>query len=122
VALLRKLVPVSDCAELFPELQELLPAVNQALRNINRGKMDFLPYYAPVAGYALSMRADLIPQGSGKPPAMGRWQIEVTKHDASYRLLLGGKADRDTELAELIFLCEHEPQDHRHFPSASDEG
>ncbi len=104
----RKVIPLDACSELFPELAQELPGINQALRNINFGKMDFLPYENAVPGYQLAMRADLRPQGDGKPPAMGHWQIEVIRDDAPYRLYLQGKAKAGQELAEIVVMCESE--------------
>jgi hypothetical protein len=102
---LKKLVPIRDCLDLFPDLADRLPSINQALRNINLGKMDYLPYEESQPGYGLSMRTDLIPQGAGRPPAMGKWQLEVVREDTSYRLLLQGKAQEGEEWAEIVFPC-----------------
>lgn len=103
---IRKMLPLSECLSFFPALANQLPAINQALRNINLGKMDYLPYDHATPGYELAMRSDMIPQGPGKPPSMGHWQIEVSREDTSYRLLLQGKAQQGQELAEILFLCE----------------
>lgn len=91
--------------ELFPDMAEQLPHINKALRNINFGKMDYLPYDQPIDGYQLAMRAEIVPQGPSKPPSMGHWQIEVSRNEKTYRLLLQGKADKGQELAEIVFLC-----------------
>lgn len=102
---LRKSLPIDQCTSLFPALSTLLPEINKALRNINFGRMDYLPYEEAIAGYALAMRSEIKPQGPGKPPAMGHWQIEISRADHPYYLLLQGKADKGTELVELVFPC-----------------
>ncbi len=117
--ILRKSVPVGACDRLFPELVQLLPEINKALRNINFGRMDYLPYDEPIAGYELAMRSELKPQGPGKPPSMGHWQLEVIRQDHPYRLILQGKADQGTELAELVFLCGPSPESEPFFGNSS---
>lgn len=97
--------PLNEVAHLFPDLEPLLPRLNQALRNINFGKMDHLPYYDPIPGYRLAMRADLIPQGGTRPPAIGHWQVEVIRDGYAYVLRLQGKSDRDQEIGELLDPC-----------------
>ncbi len=113
----RTTVPLNDCVDLFPLLANRLSEINQALRNINFGKMDFLPYEEEVTGYRLTMRSDLIPQGVGKPPAMGKWQLQVERLDADYVLILQGKAKAGQELADVSFPCGDSPERKRFFPS-----
>lgn len=120
--ILRKNLPLDDCHSLFPDLAPLLPEINKALRNINFGRMDYLPYEQPVPGYELAMRSEIRPQGTGKPPAMGHWQIEVIRHDHPYRLILQGKADKQLEMAELVFLCGPSPESDVFFGDLSDSG
>lgn len=87
----------------FPLLAPSLKAINEALRHINFGQMDHLPYYEPIEGYSIAIRAPLEPQGPGRPPSVGHWQLEVTRADRDYRLLLQGRTDGDRELGELWF-------------------
>lgn len=96
---------LEDLGRLFPAMEPLLPGINQALRQINFGKMDWLPYDREVPGYHLHMRAALTPQGEGRPPAVGHWQLEVSREDRSYVLLLQGKASGQNELAVLVSPC-----------------
>ena len=39
----RRIVPLSQVAPLFPAMADQLPAINEALRRINMGRMEFLP-------------------------------------------------------------------------------
>jgi hypothetical protein len=94
---------VDEAAPYFPGLAAHLAPINQALRQINFGQMAHLPYYEAVPGYTLTIRAPLEPQGPGRPPAVGHWQLEVARDDRSYRLLLQGRARGPQELAELWF-------------------
>jgi hypothetical protein len=109
----RMFVPISQAAGLYPDLAPLLPAINQALRHINFGQMDHLPYYDAIAGYRLHMRAELLPQGTGRPPHIGHWQLEVSRDGAPHVLYLQGKANSGEELCEVVFPCG---------PSAASEG
>lgn len=118
--IMRKMVPLDDCLDLFPALSSRLHEINRALRNINFGKMDYLPYEEAVPGYDLSMRTDLIPQGAGKPPSMGHWQLEVSRQDAECILVLQGKAQNDQELAEIVYPCGPNLESQRFFPAADD--
>ncbi len=95
-------VLIDELEPWFPGLVPWLAELNRSLRNINFGRMDHLPYYEPLTGYRLAMRADLVPQGSPRPPALGHWQIEITRDGAAYRLLLQGKACDEGELGELV--------------------
>lgn len=117
----RKIVALDDCTELFPALAERLSGINQALRNINFGKMDFLPYEEAVSGYRLTMRSELIPQGVGKPPGMGKWQLEVVRDDTDYVLILQGKAKAGQELAEISFPCGDSPERQRFIASSDSD-
>lgn len=76
--------------------------INDALRNINLGKMDYLPYESVIEGYQFFMRAELIPQGSTRPPAMGHWQIEIVPEHQIHRLFLQGKIKGTDHMAELV--------------------
>jgi hypothetical protein len=98
----RHVEPLASLDQWFPGQTEWLSELNRALRNINFGKMDHLPYYEPLDDYRLAMRADLIPQGAAKPPAIGHWQIEVTRQGLPFRLLLQGKSRGNDELGELV--------------------
>jgi hypothetical protein len=115
MSILRKSVPIESCQDLFPDLAQLLPEINKALRNINFGKMDYLPYETRCPGYQLTMRSEIVPQGPGKPPSMGHWQIEVSRQDYPYHLILQGKANTGTELGEIVFPCGASPDSARFF-------
>ena len=119
---LRKNVDIASCAKLFPDMAELLPEINKALRNINFGKMDFLPYETPIDGYQLAMRSEIVPQGPGKPPAMGHWQIEISRQGYPYLLMLQGKAGKGTEFAELVFPCGRSPESAEFFEAELEGG
>ena len=93
---------LSRAAELFPGLADMLSPINEALRRINMGRMEFLPYDHPVAGYRVHMRAELTPQGPNRPPQVGHWQLEIQRDDAPHVLYLQGKAGADGELGELV--------------------
>ncbi|MDA8194328.1 MAG: hypothetical protein M0Z53_10070 [Thermaerobacter sp.] len=97
--------PLDDLTRLLPDIEELLAPLNQALRNINYGKMDHLPYYHAVAGYQFAMRADLEPQGDRRPPAIGRWQLEISREGSAYRIFLQGKTKGQSEIGDVVFLC-----------------
>lgn len=99
---IKRSLPLRDALPLFPGLEDQLEAINAALRNINLGKMDYLPYEAVIEGYEFYMRAELIPQGSTRPPAMGHWQIEVVPDNKPYRLFLQGKIRGTEPMAELV--------------------
>lgn len=99
----QKRVNLADCNAFFPELASVLPEINRALRNINLGKMDYLPYDQAVDGYHLGIHSELIPQGPGKPPAMGHWQLEVHHDVKPYYLVLQGKRDHEDELGEIVW-------------------
>lgn len=103
-------LPLQEALPLFPGLKNRLESINAALRNINLGKMDYLPYEEIIEGYHLYMRAELVPQGSGRPPAMGHWQIEVVPDQKPYRLLLQGKIRGTEPMAELVEWV-HTPED-----------
>lgn len=115
---LRKMVLLSECLPLFPDLADSLDAMNRALRNINFGKMDYLPYEEEIPGYHFAMRTDLIPQGAKKPPAMGHWQLEVTRDNALYSLYMQGKAKDGQELGEISFPCGRSTDSDRFFPES----
>jgi hypothetical protein len=100
----QKSVNLANCRPLFSEMADTLPQINRALRNINLGKMDYLPYDQAVNGYHVDIRSELIPQGPGKPPAMGHWQLEV-HHDAKpYYLVMQGKRDHDEEIGDIVWI------------------
>jgi len=93
--------PLKQWLALFPGWEDQLPVLNEALRNLLRGKMDHLPYYTPVPGYELAMRAVLEPQGEGRPPRIGTWQLELVGFDPPRRLYLQGKREGEEELGLL---------------------
>lgn len=99
----RRVLPLSQVARWFPAMAEQLPAINEALRRINMGRMEFLPYESPLAGYELHMRAKLTPQGADRPPQVGHWQLEVTGPAAPCVLYLHGKVGEGGELGELAW-------------------
>lgn len=94
---------LSQAGELFPAMAEMLAPINEALRRINMGRMEFLPYDHPVSGYQVHMRAELTPQGPDRPPQVGHWQLEIQRDDAPYVLYLHGKTGAEGELGELVF-------------------
>ncbi len=98
----RRIVPLSQVATLFPAMADQLPAINEALRRINMGRMEFLPYENPITGYELHMRAKLTPQGEGRPPQVGHWQLEVAGPEPCV-LYLHGKVGEGGELGELAW-------------------
>ena len=93
---------LSQAGELFPGMAELLAPINEALRRINMGRMEFLPYDHPVSGYQVHMRAELTPQGPDRPPQVGHWQLEIQRDDSPHVLYLHGKTGADGELGELV--------------------
>lgn len=93
---------LSRAGDLFPGLADILAPINEALRRINMGQGEFLPYDHPVAGYQVHMRAELTPQGPNRPPQVGHWQLEIQRDDAPHVLYLQGKAGADGELGELV--------------------
>lgn len=99
-------VILSQAGEFFPRMAHLLPSLNEALRNINFGKMDHLPFYDEVSGYQVAMRAPLLPQGTERPPAIGHWQVEISRDDKPWVLLLQGKSQSGEETGRLVFLCD----------------
>ncbi len=104
-------IALKEVLPLFPGLENRLEPINDALRNINRGKMDYLPYEMVIEGYQLFMRAELIPQGSTRPPAMGHWQIEIVPAHESHRLLLQGKIRGTEHMAELVEWVQESAED-----------
>lgn len=96
---------VEQFGAVFPAIALRLSEINRALRQINFGKMEWLPYDEVIEGYHLSMKAELTPQGKGRPPAVGHWHLEITRDDRTYFLLLQGKARGTVELAELVCPC-----------------
>lgn len=103
--LVRLAVPIARVAALYPGVAAVLPDINQALRNINFGQMDQLPYEATIEGYHLFIRAELEPMGTGRPPQIGHWQLEIARDGADHRLYLQGKASGSEELCEIVFVC-----------------
>jgi hypothetical protein len=98
-------LPVERAIALYPALGDRLPAINQALRHINYGQMDYLPYDEAVPAYHLYMRAELTAEGPGRPPRVGHWALEITRDDRDYILVLQGKQRAQAEWADLIFPC-----------------
>ena len=101
----RLAVGLARAAPLYPALADRLGPINEALRRINVGRMDFLPYDQEVPGYHVHMRAELTPQGPGRPPQIGHWQIEIARDGADHVLYLQGKSGAAGELGEIVFLC-----------------
>jgi hypothetical protein len=101
----RLTVPLARAAALYPALADRLAPINQALRSINVGRVDYLPFDAPAAGYHVHMRAELTPQGAGRPPQVGHWQIEISRDDSDHALYLQGKHGAAGELGEIVFRC-----------------
>ncbi|PSR34228.1 MAG: hypothetical protein C7B46_06675 [Sulfobacillus benefaciens] len=98
-------VDMETAVRLLPELEDFLNPTNQALRNINMGKMDHLPYYHAVPEIHVFMQAELSPQGPGRPPAVGHWQLLITKDNEPFQVCLHGKIKGSAERAEVIFVC-----------------
>ncbi|MCL4493755.1 MAG: hypothetical protein M1294_02970 [Firmicutes bacterium] len=92
--------------EWIPGISQTLIEVNQALRNINRGKMDFLPYSKPIGSLEWYMEALLTPQGSNLPPAVGHWQIRIAQSENMPDIVLQGKSRAQDERGRLLFHCE----------------
>lgn len=88
----------------YPGLPAILIPVNQALRNINRGKMDYLPYSQATPGFSWYMEALLTPQGESKPPAIGHWQLRLSSPDGA-EIVLQGKSQEREERGMVIFRC-----------------
>lgn len=105
VASLRLSVPLARVEALYPGLADRLAPINQALRSINFGHVDFLPFDTPAPGYHVHMRAELTPQGEGRPPQVGHWQIEISRDDSDHALYLQGKNGAAGELGEIVFRC-----------------
>lgn len=97
--------PLRQWQTLFPGWEDGLLALNEALRNLLRGKIDHLPYYAPVPGYELALRALLEPLGQGRPPAIGTWHLELIRFEPVQHLYLQGKKAGDEELGRLWQLA-----------------
>ncbi|WP_197648381.1 hypothetical protein [Sulfobacillus thermosulfidooxidans] len=95
--------------EWVPGFSEILIAVNQSLRNINRGKMDFLPYSKTIESFEWFMEALLTPQGENRPPAVGHWQIRITHCHDLPDILLQGKSRNNEERGLLVFYCPDSP-------------
>ncbi len=100
----RYAIPLSLLDLQYAGLTNILSAVNKALRNINRGKMDFLPYSVPVPPFAWYMEALLTPQGENRPPAIGHWQLRLVSSEDG-EILLQGKSQGDEEQGTVIFHC-----------------
>lgn len=110
--MIRYTAPLPKIAPLIPEFASLLPAINQALRNVNLGKMDYLPYFYEIAGYTVSMTAILTPEGENRPPAVGHWQLFITPANRPYQVVLSGKASRvGGERGEVVFWCPDTPEE-----------
>lgn len=105
----RAQVPLSSIAPWFDDRLDFLTEVNEALRNINYGRIDHLPYYEPIPGYSLFMVSELTPSGSGRPPSVGRWQLVIQKEGKNYELALQGEIRQGQSLGELVLRCE-DPQ------------
>ena len=99
-------ISLSRLDEWIPGLGRTLTEVNHALRNINRGKMDFLPYSNSIDTLEWYMEARLIPQGQNLPPAVGHWQIHILQGENKPDIILQGKSRREDERGLLVFHCE----------------
>lgn len=102
----REQLPLSKIAPWFDDRLDFLMEINDALRNINFGRMDHLPFYETIEGYRLFMVAELTPQGSGRPPSVGHWQLVIQREDKGYELALQGSFKKGESLGELVLLCE----------------
>jgi hypothetical protein len=100
----RYAIALSLLNDRYPDLTAILDPVNKALRNINRGKMDYLPYSTPVPPFKWYMEALLTPQGENRPPAIGHWQLRLVS-DQDGEILLQGKVQGEEEQGILIFHC-----------------
>ncbi|WP_207654652.1 hypothetical protein [Sulfobacillus sp. hq2] len=87
----------------YPGMGKTLIEVNAALRNINRGKMDFLPYTQPTENFTWYMEAVLTPQGENNPPAIGHWQLRLRATDDTFDIVLQGKSQEGNERGLIIF-------------------
>ncbi len=102
-------ISLSRLDEWIPGLAETLIEVNRALRNINRGKMDFLPYCNSIDTLEWYMEARLTPQGSNLPPTVGHWQIHIVQDGNKPDIILQGKSRAQDERGLLLFHCEGTP-------------
>lgn len=85
--------------------------INSALRNVNLGKMDYLPYEAEVPGYTLSMSAILTPEGTKRAPAVGHWELHITPDLRPFEIILRGKSNQGQERADIGFWCPNSPEE-----------
>ncbi len=99
-------VPLSAAARWFENRLDFLAGINEALRNINRGKNDHLPYYESIPGYSLVMTSELKPRGDNKPPAVGKWQLTVRREDQNIELALQGLVRDGQSFGDLVLRCE----------------
>jgi len=97
-------VALSELDGAFQLDHSWLMALNQALRRINFGQWESLPYHEPRPGFVLAMRAELIPHGPGRPPGLGPWQLEIAPVGQPYVLRLEGRQSNGIDMGEL-FLC-----------------
>ena len=102
-------LPLSTLSTWFDDRSEFLAEFNEALRNINRGRNDHLPYYEKFPGYVILMMSELKPRGDNRPPSVGRWQLVIQRTDRQYELILQGQVKDGQAVGELVLLSE-EPE------------
>lgn len=98
-------VKIASLRDFFPDLDGFLGDLNEALRNINRGRADHLPWYEEIPGLSLVLCSRLEPKGPGKPPAMGRWEVMVRLDGRPYELALRGMIREGSGVGDLTVLC-----------------
>lgn len=91
--------------EWIPQFSGILTSVNKALRNINRGHMDFLPYSSEIEPFEWYMEAQLTPQGPDRAPSVGHWQIRIRHDNGMPDIILQGKSRDNEERGLLAFHC-----------------
>lgn len=100
-------LPLALLAAWFDDKTEFLTEFNEALRNINRGRNDHLPYYETIPGYVILMMSELKPRGDNRPPSVGRWQLIIQRVDREYELVLQGLVKDGAAVGELVVLSDN---------------
>lgn len=97
-------VPLSVLATWFDDRVDFLTEFNEALRNINRGRNDHLPYYETLPGYKVLMISELKPRGDNRAPSVGRWQLVIQREDRLVELVLQGLVLNGQGFGDLVVL------------------
>lgn len=99
-------VPLSVLSPWLDDRLEFLTEFNDALRNINRGRNDHLPYYEALPGYKVLMISELKPRGENRAPSVGRWQLVIQREDRQVELVLQGLVLNGEGFGDLVVLGE----------------